>query len=703
MLRESVINNLSNCILPFWEGMMDPDFGGFYGMLDFDLKLDKKAVKGCILNSRILWFFSNVYLTTKDASVLPYADHAFEFLKTYCIDRENGGIYWSMTYDGKIDDSTKHTYNQAFAIYALASYYDATGHREALDLAMDLFHVIETKCRLGDGYGESYTMDFVPNVNDKLSENNVIADKTMNTLLHVCEAYTELQRVAPNEEVWKRLYWTVDEFYNSVYCPERHRLEVFFDSDMNSILDLHSYGHDIEATWLLDRALDVLGDRELSDKLAPMILDLTEQIYQVAYEDHSVMAEAEKGVVLTTRIWWVQCESIIGFYNAYQKTRDMRYLDAAENIWTYIEEHLLDPREGSEWYYEVDADGVPSSRLPIVEPWKCPYHNGRMCMEIMRRTAFMDPINKNATKEARTLLRNLYKNAGKRLITGQHTQAIPMEERTHIHELTGCYPKLQGFELLSYSSNINYEDMDDACRTEIEENKNTVETALNWAKESNGIVSFCFHWFSPIGGRDKAFYTRNTDFSPYQVLIEGTEERAAFFRDLDLIADQLARFQIEHIPVLWRPFHESEDTWFWWASKGPKIASELYKLMYHYFTDVKHLNNLIWVWSCPAKEGYPGDDYVDIVSWDIYVAPHTVTDYKEQYEELTANTSREKLAALSEVGVIPDITMIRESRVPWSYFMTWSKEFCLTEEHNYDASLKALYASDYTIKLGESL
>ena len=385
MLKERVTNNLNTCILPFWKGMIDKEYGGYYGLLDFDLKLDKKAIKGCILNSRILWFFSNVYLTTKDSSVLPYADHAYTFLKTYCLDQEQGGIYWSMTYDGKIDDSTKHTYNQAFAIYALSSYYDASGNKEALELAMDIFHVIESKCRLGDGYGESYTKDFVPNVNDKLSENNVIADKTMNTLLHVCEAYTELYRVSKNEEVRERLYWSTAEFLNTVYNPELHRLEVFFDADMNSIIDLHSYGHDIEATWLIDRALSVLNDKELSDRMAPMIMDLTEQIYKVAYENHSVMAECEKGVVLTSRIWWVQCESIIGFYNAYQKCGDIRFKQAAEDIWQYVEDHLIDPRPNSEWYYEVDADGIPSSHLPILEPWKCPYHNGRMCLEIIQR------------------------------------------------------------------------------------------------------------------------------------------------------------------------------------------------------------------------------------------------------------------------------------------------------------------------------
>lgn len=311
----------------------------------------------------------------------------------------------------------------------------------------------------------------------------------------------------------------------------------------------------------------------------------------------------------------------------------------------------------------------------------------------------MLPVNPNATKEARELLQYLYDTAGNHMITGQHTQTVPMEEREHIHNLTGKYPKLQGFELLSYSPNINYNDTSEECLTEVVENRNTVSTALSWAKETNGIVSFCFHWFSPIGGKDKSFYTRNTDFDPCQVLIEGTPERTAFFHDLDVIAVELQKFKDAQIPVLWRPLHESEGTWFWWGSKCPEVASQLYRLLYHYYVDVKQLDNLLWVWSCQLKEGYPGDDYVDVVSWDIYLPAHTTTDYKEQYEELTANTSCKKVAALSEVGVIPDIKMLETSRVPWAYYMTWSKEFCLTEEYNYDSALQEMYNSPYAVTL----
>ena len=233
MIVDEIRSEFVGHVIPFWEGLRDDKYGGYYGMLDFDLNLDKQAVKGCILNSRILWFFSNAYLCLKDESYLSYAEHAYNFMKDHCIDKDNGGIFWSMTYDGKEEDTTKHTYNQAFAIYALSSYYDAAGKKEALDLAYSLYHVIEDRCRDEEGYLEAFTKDFAPASNEKLSENGVEAGRTMNTLLHVFEAYTELYRVDHNEEVGEKLRFIMNIFADKLYNPERGRLEVFFDKDYN--------------------------------------------------------------------------------------------------------------------------------------------------------------------------------------------------------------------------------------------------------------------------------------------------------------------------------------------------------------------------------------------------------------------------------------------------------------------------------------
>lgn len=388
-------------IVPFWRSLRDDGRGGWYGYVSYDLKTDREAVKGCILNSRITWFFSNVYvcckeglITAKDCEKYGFspedikaeAEHGYDFLRKHCLDKENGGIYWALQADGTPEDTTKHTYNQAFSIYALSSYYEAFGDEEALKIAFELFDLIEERCTDEVGYLEAFTVDFQPESNEKLSENGVMAAKTMNTLLHVFEAYTQLYKVSADEKVGKRLEWILDTFADKIYNPERHRQEVFFDENYNSIIDLHSYGHDIETAWLIDLGVEVLGNSDYEKKLTPITKDLTAQIYKTAFNGYSLANECERGVVNTHRIWWVQAESVVGFLNGYQRDNSRgEYLDAALKQWEFILEHVVDARSGSEWFWEVDETGRPYPDRPIVEPWKCPYHNGRMCIEILKR------------------------------------------------------------------------------------------------------------------------------------------------------------------------------------------------------------------------------------------------------------------------------------------------------------------------------
>ena len=386
MMVEEIRKHLTDCIIPFWKGLRDDVNGGYVGYMDYDLKKDEKAVKGCILNSRITWFFANAYMALKDESLLLEARHGYEFMQKFCVDQEKGGVYWSVNYDGTPEDTTKHTYNQAFSIYALSSYYDASKDESALTTAMELFHIIEERCMDEIGYKEAFDREFHEIENDKLSENGVIADKTMNTLLHVFEAYTELYRVSGDEAVKKRLMWILDTIAEKIYNPTLHRQEVFFDREMHSILDLHSYGHDIETAWLIRRGTDVLGDDTYTEKMLPIILDLTGQVYRTAFDGQSLANECEKGVVDENRIWWVQAETLIGFLNGYQlDPTHTEYLEAARSVWRFIREHLIDKRPGSEWFWDVDKEGKSVSGKPIVEPWKCPYHNGRMCLEVIKR------------------------------------------------------------------------------------------------------------------------------------------------------------------------------------------------------------------------------------------------------------------------------------------------------------------------------
>ena len=386
MFEREVRKHLENKIIPFWKALRDDTYGGYYGWLGYDLVLDKEAEKGCILNSRITWFFSNAYLVLGDESLLAEAKHGYEFLKNYCVDTEYGGIYWSLNYDGTPKDTTKHTYNQAFCIYALSSYYEASKDEEALALAKNLFELIEEKCTDEVGYLEAFTRDFMPESNEKLSENGVMAEKTMNTLLHVLEAYTQLYKVSCDERVKEKLVWIMDILATKIYNPLLQRQEVFFDKDYHSIIDLHSYGHDIETAWLVDLALEVIGDAKLTERVSKITRTLTQHVYEVAFDGRSLANECEKGVVNEHRVWWVQAENIVGLINGYEKDPSKKeYMDAAKAQWEFIKTYVIDKREGSEWYWEVSKEGVPYEGRPIVEPWKCPYHNGRMCLEVIKR------------------------------------------------------------------------------------------------------------------------------------------------------------------------------------------------------------------------------------------------------------------------------------------------------------------------------
>ena len=383
-LKKEVREELLEHIIPFWLNLKDDENGGFYGQVDYDLALQKNADKGCILNSRILWFFSNAYLLTNDKNCLALAHWAYDFLCAHFLDEINGGVIWSVASDGSARDTTKHTYNQAFALYALSSYFEASKESHAIVFAKELFNLIEEKCTENGFYCEAFTKEFLPQSNEKLSENGVMASHTMNTLLHILEAYTNLYRVAGDSSVKARLCEILLQFESKIWNPEKHRQEVFFDKNFNSLIDLHSYGHDIEASWLLDESLGILNESHYTALISPITEELSENVLKTAYDKGSVANECERGLVDETRVWWVQAESVVGFFNAWQKGLGNEFLDAAIGVWDFIKANIIDKRAGGEWFWSVDINGRAKTE-PIVEPWKCPYHNGRMCFEIIKR------------------------------------------------------------------------------------------------------------------------------------------------------------------------------------------------------------------------------------------------------------------------------------------------------------------------------
>lgn len=388
-LKEENEHELTAHLIPFWKTLRD-ERGGFYGLVDFDLNVHKDASKGCILNSRILYFFSRSYKILGGEDLRECADHAWRFLRDFCLDKENGGVFWSLNADGSPLDTTKHTYNQAFAIYALSNYFDATGNADALALAESLFDLIEKKCRDADGYLESFSRDFLPESNEKLSENGVMAERTMNTLLHVMEAYTDFFRVSKNPKAKGALEEILKIESEKIWNEKLSRQEVFFDKNYNSLIDLHSYGHDIESSWLVDCAAEILGDENSIKKITRA---MAEKILSCAFKKNSVLNECERGIDDETRVWWVQAEAVVGFFNAWQKSGEEKFLDAACAVWNYIKNFFVDKREKSEWFGYLDENGT-AKNLPIVEPWKCPYHNGRMCLEIISRISEIEESEK---------------------------------------------------------------------------------------------------------------------------------------------------------------------------------------------------------------------------------------------------------------------------------------------------------------------
>lgn len=306
------------------------------------------------------------------------------------------------------------------------------------------------------------------------------------------------------------------------------------------------------------------------------------------------------------------------------------------------------------------------------------------------------PCNKNAQDCVKNVLKYLSDITGRYVITGQHTQTMEQEELKHIEKLTGKQPALLGFELLAYSPNINYFDTDEPCITEVIDNYGTLLKAWEWA-DKKGLITFTWHWFSPLYGRSKSFYAENTEYDPDKALIEGTAENRAFISDMDVMAGILRPFCDKHIPILWRPFHESYGTWFWWGAKGNQTASRLYRMMYERFTKVHGLNNLIWVWNSYIPEAYPGDDCVDIISTDLYPGNHIHTSQAKECRKVVDITTEPKIVLLAETGPLPDVDAIHDEGVDWVGYMSWSKEFCLTEEYTEYEVLGKVYSSPYAL------
>lgn len=380
---------LENNILPFWmKEMKDDEQGGFYGRISGDNVLDKSASKGAILNARILWTFSAAYRVLRKNEYLEMATRAKRYLLDYFYDFEFGGVYWEVDSAGNPLDTKKQIYAIGFAIYGLSEYTRATGDVEALDFAKKLFEVIEKYSFDADqnGYLEALTREWNPIADMRLSEKDENEKKTMNTHLHILEPYTNLYRVWKDERLKKQIHNLVNLFLDKILDSKTYHLNLFFEDDWTNKYQIISYGHDIEASWLIHEAALVLGDKDLLKKVEPNIIRIARAADEGLNTDGSMIYEnlVAQGKVDRELHWWVQAENIVGHINLFQYFHDDKALEIALLCWNFVKCHLVDNEHG-EWYWSLFSDGTVNKIDDKAGFWKCPYHNGRMCLEILER------------------------------------------------------------------------------------------------------------------------------------------------------------------------------------------------------------------------------------------------------------------------------------------------------------------------------
>lgn len=387
LYKKEVMEELKN-ILSYWMDFAIDERGGFQGKINNNNIADPFAPKGSVLNSRILWTFSAAYTALKDPRYLKIAERAANYLSEYFIDKEYGGVYWTLDYTGKPLETKKQVYAQAFAIYAFAEHYRATASGKSKQQAIELYELLikYTYDKQHGGYAEAMSRAWEQIDNVRLSEKDENERKTMNTHLHVLEAFTSLYGIWKEEKLKEKLEELIDIFPGKIINKHSGHLDLFFDDEWKPRSSLYSYGHDIEAGWLLLEAAEAAGNTVLLNK----VRIVSERILNAAMEgldtDGGLWYEynPQQGHLVKEKHWWPQAEAMVGFYTAYQLTGNNKYLDHSLASWRFISKYIIDSKRG-EWFWGVDANYQPMQE-DKAGLWKCPYHNGRACLEIIKRT-----------------------------------------------------------------------------------------------------------------------------------------------------------------------------------------------------------------------------------------------------------------------------------------------------------------------------
>ena len=380
---QEVRENLTSCILPYWLRLKDPR-GGFYGEVAADGTILYDAPRGVILNARIIWSFAAAYQALPDTAYLVAAVHARDYFLEHFCDHKYGGVYWSVDAAGERLDTKKQLYSQGFAIYALSELYKATGDDEVLKNAINLYKVVETYFadKENGGYIEALARDFSPLEDMSLSAHDINADKTMNSHLHVLEAYANLYQVWPDEDLKAAVEKLLDIIGTKVMAADGH-LQLYFRKDWSVMPGGVSYGHDIETSWLALECAMALKDIDVVNRVRPWALAMGKAGNEGLFPDGSMRYEKFlDGKYDDSRQWWVQAETVVGNLWLWKYHSDPQGAERALSAWSYIRENLVDSKDG-EWWWAVLPDGKVDLSQPKVGFWKCPYHNTRMCLQVL--------------------------------------------------------------------------------------------------------------------------------------------------------------------------------------------------------------------------------------------------------------------------------------------------------------------------------
>ena len=392
MTNQELINQLKSAhadILRYWsDNMVDNVNGGFLGERDCNEQIVPNAQKGAILNGRILWTYSKAANTFGNDSYRELAKRAFDFICKYFYDKKNGGFYWSLNADGSAADTKKQAYAESFVMYGLSEYYILTKDQRAIDLAYETYRLIEKHFRdpKFGGYTEACAADWSPSNDLRLSSKEMNLPKTMNTHLHILEAFTNLYRAKPSPELRQSIVHCINIFKDKIIDPQTGHFKLFFAMDWSvpEAFKAESYGHDIEGAWLIYEAAEVIGDEALMAAIKPACRRLVDITLAEGFDGESISYEKINGKLDTDRHWWPQAETLVGLADTYRLTGDQKYLDYLYKVWNYIDTHLVDHQHG-DWFWRVNKDGKAVYNDMKAGFWKCPYHNSRAMIEVINR------------------------------------------------------------------------------------------------------------------------------------------------------------------------------------------------------------------------------------------------------------------------------------------------------------------------------